>query len=116
MTIKLLPTAPDRPAASANGTVNPSDMPMTISRTTALPVKCVSTCVVRGYIRPSQVLLFGAEHLSSTTYPCHLLRHHAQARGGRHAESPPRGRPTASRSGERASPASFLGAAPRVQR
>ena len=30
---------PDSPAASANGTVNPSDMPITTSRTDSLAVK-----------------------------------------------------------------------------
>ena len=30
------------PAARANGTVRPSDIPMTISRTSSPPVKCVS--------------------------------------------------------------------------
>src|SRR4051812_37212127 len=37
-------TAPARPAARANGTVKPSDMPMTTSRTVSEPVKCCSTC------------------------------------------------------------------------
>ena len=32
-------TAPVRPAASANGTVSPSDIPITMSRTVALAVK-----------------------------------------------------------------------------
>src|SRR5260370_30370636 len=41
-------TAPDRPAASANGTVNPSDIPMTISRTKSEAVKCFSRCGVCG--------------------------------------------------------------------
>jgi hypothetical protein len=36
--------APVMPAASAKGTVNPSAMPMTTSRTLALAVKCDSTC------------------------------------------------------------------------
>src|SRR5208337_3075394 len=34
---------PDSPAASANGTVNPSDMPITTSRTASLAVKWRST-------------------------------------------------------------------------
>ena len=34
---------PDNPAASANGTVKPSDMPITISRTSSLAVKWLST-------------------------------------------------------------------------
>src|ERR1700733_6082972 len=36
-------TAPDRPAAKAKGTVRPSDIPMTMSRTKAVEAKCVST-------------------------------------------------------------------------
>src|SRR5579885_3181382 len=41
-------TAPESPAARANGTVRPSDMPMTISRTVSPAVKCCSTCGVWG--------------------------------------------------------------------
>src|ERR1700722_6938484 len=40
--------APVRPAASANGTVNPSAMPITMSRTVLLAVKCFSMCGVWG--------------------------------------------------------------------
>src|SRR5689334_915601 len=40
--------APVNPAANANGTVNPSDMPMTMSRTTSPAVKCFSMCGVCG--------------------------------------------------------------------
>jgi len=40
--------APVRPAARANGTVNPSDIPITTSRTASLEVKCFSTCGVSG--------------------------------------------------------------------
>src|SRR5882757_10832235 len=36
-------TAPESPAARAKGTVRPSDMPMTMSRTRAVAAKCVST-------------------------------------------------------------------------
>ena len=36
------------PAASANGTVSPSDIPITISRTAAVAVKCFSTCSTDG--------------------------------------------------------------------
>src|SRR5581483_5183761 len=43
-------TAPDRPAASAKGTVRPSDMPITMSRTAAEAVKCFSTCGVCGIL------------------------------------------------------------------
>src|SRR5579884_396388 len=41
-------TAPDSPAARANGTVSPSDIPMTISRMVSPAVKCCSTCGVWG--------------------------------------------------------------------
>src|ERR1700694_1418383 len=41
-------TAPERPAARANGTVNPSDMPITMSRTASPAVKCRSICGVCG--------------------------------------------------------------------
>jgi hypothetical protein len=41
-------TAPDRPAASAKGTVNPSAIPMTMSRTVSLAVKWRSVCRVLG--------------------------------------------------------------------
>ena len=37
-------TAPDRPAANAKGTVSPSAVPMTRSRTTSFWVKCFSSC------------------------------------------------------------------------
>src|SRR4051812_46639351 len=50
-TIPLDATAPLRPAASANGTVRPSDMPMTTSRTVSLAVKWRSVCGVRGMAR-----------------------------------------------------------------
>src|SRR5438132_1136255 len=39
---------PETPAARANGTVRPSAMPITMSRTIALAVKCCSTCGVSG--------------------------------------------------------------------
>jgi hypothetical protein len=41
-------TAPDNPAANANGTVNPSDIPITMSLTISDPVKCRSMCGVCG--------------------------------------------------------------------
>ena len=43
-------TAPVSPAASANGTVNPSDIPITMSRTAAVAVKCFSTCSTDGIL------------------------------------------------------------------
>jgi hypothetical protein len=39
ITRPLEATAPDSPAASANGTVRPSDMPITMSRTVSDAVK-----------------------------------------------------------------------------
>src|SRR3954452_16790662 len=51
MTIHLLLssiTAPDSPAARAKGTVSPSDMPITMSRTASEAVKCFSTWGVFG--------------------------------------------------------------------
>src|SRR5438045_1951909 len=41
-------TAPERPAARAKGTVSPSAIPMTTSRTNSPAVKCFSTCGVVG--------------------------------------------------------------------
>src|SRR5579864_2991010 len=41
-------TAPVNPAASAKGTVRPSAIPMTMSRTTSVASKCFSTCGVKG--------------------------------------------------------------------
>src|SRR5579872_3302212 len=41
-------TAPVRPAAKAKGTVSPSAIPITMSRTTSDDWKCFSTCGVRG--------------------------------------------------------------------
>src|SRR5437016_12074599 len=41
-------TAPERPAARAKGTVSPSAIPMTMSRTRAEAEKCFSTCGVVG--------------------------------------------------------------------
>src|SRR5882672_4251942 len=48
MMIGVDSTAPDRPAASAKGTVSPSDMPITMSRIVSEAVKCFSTCGVWG--------------------------------------------------------------------
>src|ERR1043165_10120056 len=47
-TIDACATAPLSPAASANGTVSPSDMPITTSRTISLAVKWRSVCRVSG--------------------------------------------------------------------
>src|SRR5437660_7131066 len=46
--IRVVVLAPDNPAASANGTVSPSAIPITISRTNSDAVKCFSTCGVCG--------------------------------------------------------------------
>src|SRR5258708_15263788 len=46
--IRVVVSAPDNPAASAKGTVNPSAIPITISRTNSDAVKCFSTCGVCG--------------------------------------------------------------------
>src|ERR1700722_4776857 len=46
--MRVVVSAPDNPAASANGTVSPSAIPMTMSRTNSEAVKCDSTCGVCG--------------------------------------------------------------------
>src|SRR5712691_8375757 len=51
-------TAPDNPAASAKGTVRPSAMPMTTSRTNRPAVKCFSTCGVIGMLRSNLRMRF----------------------------------------------------------
>src|SRR5262245_3088572 len=48
MMMVVASTAPDNPAARAKGTVRPSDMPITMSRTVSEAVKCLSTCGVCG--------------------------------------------------------------------
>ena len=57
-------TAPVNPAASANGTVNPSDIPMTMSRTAAVAVKCFSTCSTDGILDS-----LTASNISGCPYP-----------------------------------------------
>src|ERR1041385_3570209 len=47
-TMPACATAPESPAASADGTVSPSDMPITTSRTISLAVKWRSVCRVSG--------------------------------------------------------------------
>src|SRR5207344_2705783 len=44
-------TAAESPAARAKGTVKPSAIPITTSRTDSEPVKCLSTCGVAGKTR-----------------------------------------------------------------
>src|ERR1700685_3668396 len=46
----VVSAAPVKPAARANGTVRPSDIPITMSRTIADDVKCFSTCGVVGIV------------------------------------------------------------------
>src|SRR5690348_6611185 len=46
--MRVVVSAPESPAASAKGTVSPSAMPMTMSRTKSKAVKCDSTCGVCG--------------------------------------------------------------------
>src|SRR5262245_12014330 len=48
MMMPVASTAPDKPAARAKGTVKPSDMPITMSRTVSEAVKCFSACGVCG--------------------------------------------------------------------
>src|SRR5690348_5658515 len=43
-------SAPESPAASANGAVSPSAIPITTSRTNSEAVKCFSTCGVCGIL------------------------------------------------------------------
>src|ERR1700722_8405175 len=46
--MRVVVEAPDNPAASAKGTVRPSAIPITMSRTNSDAVKCDSTCGVCG--------------------------------------------------------------------
>src|SRR5277367_1057579 len=46
--MRVVVSAPDNPAANAKGTVRPSAIPMTTSRTKSEAVKCDSTCSVCG--------------------------------------------------------------------
>src|SRR6266508_1852275 len=58
MMMPVASTAPDSPADNANGTVRPSDMPMTTSRTTSDAVKCFSTCGACGRAPSLDSVLF----------------------------------------------------------
>src|SRR5438128_12588519 len=69
-TIPACATAPLSPAASAKGTVSPSAIPMTTSRTIALAVKWVSMCGVSG-MRP---LCRAGRHLHVADQLLHLER------------------------------------------
>ncbi len=55
MMMQVESTAPESPAASANGTVRPSDMPMTMFRTVREPVKCCSVWGVVGRVSSAGV-------------------------------------------------------------
>src|SRR5450631_1011890 len=66
-------TAADRPAASANGTVNPSAIPMTTSRTLSEAVKCFSIWGTAGmqdprYHRTLAAPMWSAAVLDRSTY------------------------------------------------
>src|SRR6185503_19641935 len=63
-------TAPVRPAARANGTVNPSDIPITMSRTTSLEVKWRSMWGVWGIEFLSELKLV-SQHQHANHYECH---------------------------------------------
>jgi hypothetical protein len=49
--------APESPAASAKGTVRPSETPMMMSRTTSPAVKCFSVCSSRLQQQPLLLLV-----------------------------------------------------------
>src|ERR1700690_787764 len=79
-------TAPESPAANAKGTVRPSDMPMTTSRTKLPAVKCFSTCPLRtiaSNLRVSfQVSLGTADHLPFALVgklPSRLFQRHPES-------------------------------------
>src|ERR1043165_8903043 len=63
--------APVSPAASANGTVSPSAMPITMSRTTSLDVKCRSIWGVWGILVLSVSLELSEQHKHSDNYKRH---------------------------------------------
>jgi len=69
----VVATAPDRPAANANGTVRPSDIPITMSRTVSLAVKCFSMCGVAGIIVSSHGTGFDFARSNPTAIPMEVL-------------------------------------------
>src|SRR5258708_4707863 len=77
----LLATAPEMPAARANGTVSPSDMPMTTSLTTSLAVKCSSTCGRRCRWESGGLLMPIQASLPGSAGDEHRLAVHVAARG-----------------------------------
>src|SRR5207247_8687788 len=66
--------APDKPAASANGTVSPSAIPITMSLTVSEPVKCRSMCGVCGMSVSSIVNLLSTASCDALTVPVPALR------------------------------------------
>lgn len=74
-------TAPERPAARAKGTVSPSAIPMTMSRTWAEAEKCFSRCGVTGMghlkVNPVTVVLHRMMRHSRThrQHPADGIRH-----------------------------------------
>src|SRR5271157_4653351 len=94
MTMAVELAMPESPAASAKGTVSPSDIPITMSRTTSEPVKCCSTCGICGIvssqtdigrspIRPAILLSAKltqgaqqADYVVSGQDPLNLVSHH----------------------------------------
>src|SRR3954453_4738101 len=95
--------APESPAASANGTVSPSDMPMTTSRTISLAVKWRSVWRVSGIralcragrrahvahqLLDCERLLVHLEHRLPDRAQRLLLRHRGGDDGVRHEVGP----------------------------
>src|SRR3954453_22309265 len=87
MMMRVESTAPERPAASANGTVRPADMPITMSRTVSPAVKWRSICGVCGTasLSGSALLIFGGRiarshhqhrRVRGTNYPFGHTPHH----------------------------------------
>src|ERR1051325_1886503 len=74
-------TAPVRPAASANGTVKPSDMPITMSRTLSLAGKCFSTWPLGKVASSTRTRSTRLEHPARRVLP--------SARGDRYEQLPP---------------------------
>src|SRR5579884_3276297 len=85
MMIAVEETAPESPAASAKGTVRPSAMPMTISRTRAGARKCFSTWGVAGMRHQKRpgCAAQRANSLAPATRQAALItaRHHAPQEG-----------------------------------
>src|SRR5579864_6163485 len=72
--MRVVISAPESPAASAKGTVSPSAIPITMSRTNSEAVKCDSTCGVCGIffqVSPS-VGIPGRRNLIGSTFRHYL--------------------------------------------